>query len=220
MLEIDIKRTMLTTDGEKELHLKTTISSGKLLCFFGKSGAGKTTILRMLAGLIQPSEGAIRFDEQVWYDSKLKVNAKPQARNIGYMFQDYALFPNMSVEENIRFGQLNPNQAEVEKLLELFDLTKLREQKPIRLSGGQKQRCALARALARKPKLLLLDEPLSSLDFEMRQSLQQEIMKAHQMMGVTTIMISHDKDEIKRMADYVILIKKGVCEMVEISDFV
>lgn len=220
MLEIDIKRTMLTTDGEKELHLKSSIPSGKLLCFFGKSGAGKTTILRMLAGLIQPSEGTIRFGDQLWYDSKQKVNAKPQARDIGYMFQDYALFPNMTVEENIRFGQLSPNQVEVDKLLELFDLTKLRNQKPIRLSGGQKQRCALARALARKPKLLLLDEPLSSLDYEMRQSLQQEIMKAHQLMGVTTIMISHDKDEIKRMADYVIMIKKGVCEMIEIGDFV
>lgn len=219
MLEIDVKRMMLTTDGERELQLKAAIPSGKLVCFFGKSGAGKTTTLRMLAGLIEPLEGTIRFDNEVWYDSKQKIKAKPQARDIGYMFQDYALFPNMSVEKNIRYGQLVENQEEVEKLLTMFDLTKLRNQKPLRLSGGQKQRCALARALARKPKLLLLDEPLSSLDSEMRVALQNEIMKAHQLMGVTTIMISHDRDEIKKMADYVITIKKGVCEMIEVGEF-
>jgi len=219
MLTIDVKRTMLTTDGERELHLKAEIPSGKLICFFGKSGAGKTTILRMLAGLIEPLEGVIRFNDGIWYDSKKKIQVKPQARDIGYMFQDYALFPNMSVESNIRYGQVEVDLDEVEALLKLFDLTKLRHQKPLRLSGGQKQRCALARALARKPKLLLLDEPLSSLDSEMRVSLQEEILKAHQLMGVTTIMISHDREEIKKMADFVITIKKGVCEMIEVGEF-
>ena len=219
MLQIDVKRKMLTSDGERELHVKADIPEGKLLCLFGKSGAGKTTLLRMLAGLIKPQGGSIRFGTNLWYDASAKIQLKPQARDIGYMFQDYALFPNMTVEENIRFGQITPNQEEVERLMELFDLSKLRQQKPLRLSGGQKQRCALARALARKPKLLLLDEPLSSLDSEMRISLQNEILKAHQLMDVTTIMISHDREEIKKMADYVITINKGVCEMIEVGEF-
>ncbi len=219
MLSIDIKRTMLTTDGEKQLQLNVDIPTGKLVCIFGKSGAGKTTTLRMLAGLLEPEEGSIRYQEDVWFDSAKKIKTKPQARDIGYMFQDYALFPNMTVEGNIRFGQTEENQEEVEKLLNMFDLTKLRKQKPLRLSGGQKQRCALARALARKPKLLLLDEPLSSLDAEMRVSLQEEILKAHKHMNVTTIMISHDREEIKKMADYVITVKKGVCELLEVEDF-
>ncbi len=219
MLSIDVKRTMLTTDGERQLHLNVDIPVGKLVCIFGKSGAGKTTTLRMLAGLIEPEEGSIRYENNVWFDSKKKIRSKPQARDIGYMFQDYALFPNMTVEGNIRFGQVEPNQEEVERLLTMFDLTKLRNQKPLRLSGGQKQRCALARALARKPKLLLLDEPLSSLDAEMRISLQEEILKAHKHMNVTTIMISHDREEIKKMADYVITLKKGECELLEVVNF-
>lgn len=219
MLSIDVKRKMLTTDGEKLLHLNTEIECGKLICINGKSGAGKTTLLRMLAGLIKPNEGCIKFDDKVWFDSKKNILERPQTRDIGYMFQDYALFPNMTVEENIIYGQVKENLEEVEKLLTLFDLTKLRKQKPMLLSGGQKQRCALARALARKPKLLLLDEPLSSLDEEMRESLQNEILKVHQLMGITTILISHDRNEIKKMADYVITVKKGVCELIEVGDF-
>jgi molybdate transport system ATP-binding protein len=213
MLAIDIQRKMLTTDGEKTLRLNVEIPNRQLVCLFGKSGAGKTTTLRILAGLIKPDAGTIRFDGNVWFSSEQRINAKPQARDIGYMFQDYALFPNMTVEQNIRYGQLAKNQSEVENLLSLFDLTALRRQKPLRLSGGQKQRCALARALARKPKLLLLDEPLSSLDEEMRLALQEEILKAHRLLGVTTLMISHDPTEINRMADFVITVKKGECVM-------
>jgi len=219
MLKLDVRRKMLTTDGEKILTINTEIPNGKLVCFFGKSGAGKTTMMRMISGLLEPMEGSISFNDIVWFDSKKKLFTKPQQRNIGYMFQDYALFPNMTVEGNIRYGQTIRNEDEVEYLLQLFDLTKLRKQKPTRLSGGQKQRCALARALARKPKLLLLDEPLSSLDYEMRISLQEEILKAHQLMGVTTLMVSHDKEEIRKMADLVITIQKGVCNTIGINDF-
>ncbi|MDR0732492.1 MAG: ATP-binding cassette domain-containing protein [Dysgonamonadaceae bacterium] len=213
MLTIDIQRKMLTADGEKTLRLNVEILDRQLVCLFGKSGAGKTTALRMLAGLTKPDAGIIRFDDKLWFSSAQKINVCPQARDVGYMFQDYALFPNMTVEQNIRYGQLIQNQSEVENLLTLFDLVQLRRQKPLRLSGGQKQRCALARALARKPKLLLLDEPLSSLDEEMRFALQDEILKAHRHLGVTTLMISHDRTEIDRMADFVISIVKGECEV-------
>jgi molybdate transport system ATP-binding protein len=219
MLKLNIKRKMLTTDGVKILNLNADIPEGKLICLSGKSGAGKTTILRMVAGLIFPEEGSIHFGEEVWYDKKQKKYLTPQKRNIGYMFQDFALFPNMTVEQNIRFGQTKENMEEVDKLLSMFDLLKLRKQKPQHLSGGQKQRCALARALARKPKLLLLDEPLSSLDYEMRESLQEEILKVHNMLGVTTMMVSHDRDEIQKMADYVLKLNKGECELLDANVF-
>lgn len=218
MLKINIKRKMLTTDGAKILNLNTEIPEGKLICLFGKSGAGKTTILRMLAGLSMPEDGSICCGEDVWFDKQKRLHASPQKRNIGYMFQDYALFPNMTVEQNIRYGQTVENKKEVDRLLDMFDLGELRKQKPQRLSGGQKQRCALARALARKPQLLLLDEPLSSLDYEMRESLQNEIVRVHKMLGVTTMMVSHDREEIQKMADFVLKINKGDCELVGVEN--
>jgi molybdate transport system ATP-binding protein len=126
------------------------------------------------------------------------------------MFQDFALFPNMTVEQNIRFAQPEKNEASVNELLGIFGLTEFRSRKPGSLSGGQKQRVALARALARKPQLLLLDEPLSALDAEMRNTLQDEIAKAHQLLGVTTLMVSHDLNEVFRLATQVICLEKGM----------
>ena len=125
------------------------------------------------------------------------------------MFQDYALFPNMTVEQNIQFAQPERNQSAVDELLTLFGLSEFRKRKPAGLSGGQKQRVALARALARKPQLMLLDEPLSALDAEMRVALQDEIAQAHQLLGVTTIMVSHDLNEVFRLATQVICIENG-----------
>jgi molybdate transport system ATP-binding protein len=209
MLEIDVKRKMLTSEGVHTLHIKENIDTHELLCVFGKSGAGKTTLLRMIAGLTQPEEGYIAFNGTTWFDSKNKINVPPQKRNIGYMFQNYALFPNMNVEKNIIFGQKERNQDEIENLLNIFDLQTLRKQKPNKLSGGQKQRVALARALASHPSILLLDEPLSALDMEMRMSLQQEINKAHEISNVLTILVTHDVDEVFALAHKVLLIEKG-----------
>jgi molybdate transport system ATP-binding protein len=176
---------------------------------FGQSGAGKTTLLRILAGLVTPDNGLIQFGEMVWYDSEKLINLPPQQRNISFMFQDYALFPNMTVEQNIRFAQPEKDEPEVQKLLGIFGLKELAKRKPTGLSGGQKQRVALARALARKPQLLLLDEPLSALDAEMRNTLQDEIVKAHQMTSITTIIVSHDLNEVFRMATNVLCIENG-----------
>jgi len=125
------------------------------------------------------------------------------------MFQDYALFPNMTVEQNIRFAQSDKNDAEIDHLLQMFGITEFRKRKPNGLSGGQKQRVALARALARKPQLLLLDEPLSALDAEMRIALQDEILKAHELLGVTTMLVSHDLNEVFRLASLVLCIENG-----------
>ena len=145
-LFISIQHAMHTSDGNKMLEVNTQIMPHELLCLFGHSGAGKTTILRILAGLTKPDKGRIVFGNTVWFDSEKKINLPPQQRNVGFMFQDYALFPNMSIEKNIRFAQKEKDEAEVEKLLNLFDLTELRHRKPGQLSGGQKQRVALARA--------------------------------------------------------------------------
>ena len=209
MLKIDIEREMLTSEGKNLLKVDLEIAENELLCLFGHSGAGKTTLLRILAGLFNPDRGFISFNGQVWYDSAKKINLSPQQRNVGYMFQDYALFPNMTVRKNIEFAQRTRNAEEVDTLLSHFGLEALQKQYPAKLSGGQKQRVALARALAAKPNLLLLDEPLSALDYEMRLNLQEEILKAHELLNSVTLLVSHDKDEVRKLATSVILLRNG-----------
>lgn len=206
---IDVEKRMLTANGPMNLVIQATIPAGELVALFGESGAGKTTLLRILAGLVIPDKGLIRFGNTVWFDSAKQINIVPQQRNISLMFQDYALFPNMTVEQNIQFAQPEKNQSALNELLEMFGLSEFRKRKPNGLSGGQKQRVALARALARKPQLLLLDEPLSALDAEMRATLQDEIAQAHQLLGVTTIMVSHDLNEVFRLASQVLCIENG-----------
>ncbi len=209
VLSIHIEREMLTSEGKNLLKVDLEIAENELLCLFGHSGAGKTTLLRILAGLFNPDSGFISFNGQVWYDSAKKINLSPQQRNVGYMFQDYALFPNMTVRKNIEFAQKTRNAEEVDTLLSHFGLEALQKQYPAKLSGGQKQRVALARALAAKPNLLLLDEPLSALDYEMRLNLQEEILKAHELLNSVTLLVSHDKDEVRKLATTVILLRNG-----------
>ncbi len=209
MLKINIEREMLTAVGKTLLKVNAEVAEKELLCLFGHSGSGKTTLMRILAGLNKPDRGYVEFNGQVWFDSAKKINLPAQERNVGYMFQDYALFPNMTVRKNIEFGQKIKNAEEVEKLLTLFELETLQKQHPQKLSGGQKQRVALARALAAKPQLLLLDEPLSALDFEMRINLQDEIIKAHEMLNSVTLLVSHDIKEVEKLASSVILLRNG-----------
>ena len=209
MLKIDIQREMLTSEGKTELRVCTEIQDNELMCLFGHSGAGKTTLLRILAGLTKPDKGRIVFNDTVWFDADMNINVPPQQRNVGYMFQDYALFPNMTVEKNISFAQKEKNKDEVGKLMKLFDLEVLKNQHPAKLSGGQKQRVGLARALAAKPNVLLLDEPLSALDFDLRLSLQNEIRKAHDLLNTVTVMVSHDLQEVFHLASSVIMLKNG-----------
>ena len=208
-LSINIQREMLTSEGKTNLEIDTVISDNELLCLFGHSGAGKTTLLRILAGLTKPDKGRIVFNDTVWFDSEKKINIPPQQRNVGYMFQDYALFPNMTVEKNISFAQKEKNKDDVDKIMDLFDLETLKNQHPAKLSGGQKQRVALARALAAKPNVLLLDEPLSALDFDMRLALQHEIRKAHNLLNTLTVMVSHHLQEVFHLASSVIMLKNG-----------
>jgi molybdate transport system ATP-binding protein len=210
LIEIDIEKMMVTVNGPVNLAVRTVVREGELVAIFGSSGAGKTTLLRILAGLIKPDRGLVKIGDSVLFDSEKQINISPQNRNISLMFQDYALFPNMTVEQNIQFAQPVRNSKAVDELLSVFGLAEFRKRKPNGLSGGQKQRVALARALARKPQLLLLDEPLSALDAEMRTKLQDEIAQAHLLSGATTLLVSHDLNEVFRLASQVVCIENGV----------
>jgi molybdate transport system ATP-binding protein len=206
---IDIKKKILSANGEMTLDINTILQMGELTTLFGKSGAGKTTLLRIIAGLVKPDSGKILVKGQTWFDSDKRINLPPQQRGIGFMFQDYALFPNMTVEENIAFAQKEKNKDQITNLINSFGLSEFRKRKPSGLSGGQKQRVALARALAHNPKLLLLDEPLSALDASMRNSLQNEIANANQIFGATILLVSHDMTEVFRLSNHVVCIDNG-----------
>ncbi|WP_254454475.1 sulfate/molybdate ABC transporter ATP-binding protein [Flavobacterium sp. M31R6] len=199
-----------TADGELPLDVSFTIEEGQFLAIYGNSGAGKTTLLRILAGLTQADKTQIKAANEIWDDSQNKMHLSVQKRSIGFVFQDYALFPNLTVKENLEFAlQKNDNTQIVSELIELMELQSLQNSKPQNLSGGQKQRVALARAIVRKPKILLLDEPLSALDDEMRFKLQDYILKIHQKYQLTTLMITHSIPEIFKLSDKVIILDKG-----------
>lgn len=212
VIYINVEKMMLTANGKLNLAVNTEIKTGELIALYGSSGAGKTTLLRILAGLVNPDKGIVKFGNTIWFDSEKRINVVPQNRNIGLMFQDYALFPNMTVEQNIQFAQSAKNNKTVGELLSIFGLSAFRKHKPNGLSGGQKQRVALARALSRKPQLLLLDEPLSALDAGMRSALQNEIAQAHHLLGTTTIMVSHDLNEVFRLASHVLCVENGLIQ--------
>jgi len=166
--------------------------------------------MRMIAGLEKPDSGSIEVDGEIWFDSSKKINLTPQKRSIGFVFQDYALFPTMSVRENLLFAADNTQQrSDVDKLIQLVELSQLRDRLPSSLSGGQKQRVALARALVRRPKILLLDEPLSALDPVMRQKLQDELSLIHEQLGVTTLLVSHDIAETVKLSDRLAQVEAG-----------
>lgn len=192
------------------LDLDIQIHKGDFVTIYGKSGAGKTSTFRILAGLMNPDSGKIVVDDTVWVDTAKNIDLSPQKRSMGLVFQDYALFPNMTVRENLNYAlRKDADKAIVDDLLELVELMGLQDRRPETLSGGQRQRVALARALVQQPRVLLLDEPLSALDIEMRQKLQEYILKVHKEFHLTTIMISHDISEIVRMTDQVIQLEEG-----------
>ncbi|MGV3504958.1 MAG: ABC transporter ATP-binding protein [Adhaeribacter sp.] len=205
-----MRKSLLMADGPRDLALDLQLEPGSFNTLYGASGAGKTTVLRMLAGLVQPDEGLIEVNGAIWLDTSRKINLPPQQRKTGFVFQDYALFPNLTVRENLAYGLPGKgNQEVIAELLALASLQALADRRPATLSGGQQQRVALVRALARRPQVLLLDEPLSALDLEMRQTLQGEIHRLHRAFGTTTLMVSHHMSEIYRLSDHLLWLEQG-----------
>jgi len=213
MIEVDIRKKLFSAQGEFILDLQLNIEQGEFISLFGQSGAGKTTLLRCLAGLEKPDSGYIKVNAESWFDSKAGTMLRAQYRHAGYMFQDYALFPNMTVRGNLEFA-LRPgaDKKRVAELIEMMGLGELQQRKPGTLSGGQKQRVALARALAAEPRLLLLDEPFSALDHETRVRLQDEVMRLQRHFGLTTVMVSHDVGEVYKLSQRVMVIEQGKIE--------
>jgi molybdate transport system ATP-binding protein len=185
----------------------------ELAVLFGFSGAGKSMTLQMIAGLMKPDQGTIRSGGQVLFDSRTGIDVRPQDRSIGYVFQDLALFPHMTVRGNILFGANGIGKKErrlrTEEMIEIFHLEGLPEKKPAEISGGQRQRVALARALIRRPMLLLLDEPFSALDHPLRLEMHQYLTGAARNYKIPVIMVTHDLNEAFKLGDKIIVYSQG-----------
>ncbi|MCF2486632.1 sulfate/molybdate ABC transporter ATP-binding protein [Dyadobacter sp. CY347] len=210
LLEVHIKHTLQTVQGKMPMEIELSLPKGQILAITGPSGAGKTTLLRQIAGLLTPENGKIAFGSEVWFASAEQKMMSPQLRKIGFVFQDYALFPHLTVEENLLFGLKKGREKNiVGELLKATELSNLANRKPNQLSGGQQQRVALARAMVRKPALMLLDEPFAALDYDMRYHLQDMLLKFHRQHQLTMIIVTHDIGEIFRLADQVAIIENG-----------
>ena len=204
MITCQIQKPLHGAQGEMQLDVNFSLQEGEFIALSGASGSGKTTLLRVLAGL-EVAQGNITLNDVEWLGKNKSLPV--QKREIGFVFQDYALFENMSVEKNLLF--VSKDKALAKKLLQMTELYELKERYPSTLSGGQKQRVSICRALMKKPKLLLLDEPLSALDVKMRHKLQNELLNLHQEFQITTIIVSHDPKEIHHLASRVLVLEHG-----------
>lgn len=211
MLEIDIEKRLRDYD----LLLKLPVESGQTLMLVGDNGCGKTTLLNLIAGLDSPDRGRIALEGRALYDSELGIDVPPENRGIGYVFQSYALFPHMSVYDNIAFGLRARKMpaAEIDILLkehlEKAGLWEIRRARAADVSGGQKQRVALARALIIEPRLLLLDEPLSALDIRKQEAMRREFRETIRACGVPCIIVTHDLRDVACMGDQACLMERG-----------
>lgn len=204
MIEIKINKPLHGSNGTMNLDIDLNINKGEFVALSGLSGSGKTTLLRILAGL-ENATGTLKIDNEYWLNEKYSKDS--QKRDIGFVFQDYALFPNFTVLQNLLYVKKDKELAKY--LLDMTDMYELKDRYPNSLSGGQKQRVSLCRALMNKPKLLLMDEPLSALDPQMRTKLQNEILTLHKEFNTTTIMVSHDPSEMYRLTSRVLVLDYG-----------
>ena len=202
MIDIKVEKKLHGAQGTMNLNIDLHIKEGEFVALGGTSGSGKTTLLRILAGL-EEANATIKVHNKIWQDKSTRLAV--QKREIGFVFQDYALFDNMSVEKNLLF--VNNDKELAQHLLTITDLYELKSRYPNTLSGGQKQRVSICRALMKRPKILLLDEPLSALDMGMRVKLQNELLALHKEFKTTTIMVSHDPSEIYKLASRVIILE-------------
>ena len=216
VLELNIQKKLTSANHSFQLDVEISTSS-KRIAIFGPSGAGKTMILKSIAGLIIPDTGHIRLAQDTLYDSSSNINLIPQQRHLAYLSQDFNLFPHLTVSQNILFplkkGIFNPRKkeqaAEATHWLEKLELTDLIELYPAQLSGGQQQRVALARALVTNPKALLLDEPFSALDITLRKKIRLDISDLQEQLDIPIILISHDKKDIDILGDDIFKIEQG-----------
>ncbi len=213
---VDIKKRLWS--GRRVFHLEVAFASGKdIVVLFGPSGVGKSLTLQTIAGLTTPDEGRIVVGERILFDSHRKIRVPSRHRNIGYVFQDYALFPHLTVARNVSFGLKQGwpwylprgERLRLEEALEIFVLSPLKYSLPRDLSGGQRQRVALARALIRRPSLLLLDEPFSSLDALLRVKMRQELLKIKERFSIPVILITHDPEDVAALAETVVVYEHG-----------
>ncbi len=179
----------------------------KLLVMIGPSGGGKTSIIRMIAGLDRPDSGLITFHNNVWFDSTRRINEKIQKRRLGYVFQDYALFPHLSLYDNAAFAA--EDKREVDELFDLFKISHLKKRMPAMVSGGERQRCAICQAMARRPQILLLDEPFSALDAMTRRVLREELKNLKGRFAFPVIYVTHDVNEALYLADELLPVVQG-----------
>ncbi|NNM67444.1 MAG: ATP-binding cassette domain-containing protein [Spirochaetales bacterium] len=198
-----------------ELEVEFALRNGIFLGISGPSGAGKSTLLRLLAGLVIPDSGFIRQGDHFWYNSSKKLHLPPQKRPLGFVFQDHALFPHWTARENLLYALPDPQRAD--ELLALTRMEAQAAQYPHELSGGQKQRIALARALMRKPELILLDEPFSALDEDLRVNLGTELARILKETGVTAVLVTHSRAEIESYCDETLNLASG--RLVETETF-
>jgi molybdate transport system ATP-binding protein len=221
LIRVDIEKT-LSSHGRRFVLKAAFASQEGFVVLFGPSGAGKTLTLQSIAGLLTPDSGSIVLGGSVLFDSKSGVDIRPRHRNIGYVFQDYALFPHLTVFENVGFGLRKrwpqplsrQHRLRVDELMDIFEITHLSASFPFDLSGGQRQRVALARALIRNPELLLLDEPFAALDTFLRRKLRAELLAIQGRFKVPVVMITHDPEDIKAFAETLVTYEAGrVCKV-------
>lgn len=202
-LELKIRKRLDHFDMDLELSCE----NGRMLVLIGPSGGGKTTLIRMLAGLSSPDKGRIVFHGESWFDSDKRINITPQKRRVGYVFQEYTLFPHLNIYDNAAFAAVEKN--EVDGLLRLLGIDHLRDRRPHLVSGGERQRCALCQSLARRPRMLLLDEPFSALDVVTRRGLREELKSMKKSMAFPVIYVTHDISEALFLADEILPIVEG-----------
>ena len=204
LLKVDIQKKLKEFDLDIDFEFKKGC-----LGILGPSGCGKSMTLKSIAGIVNPDEGLISLNDNIYFDSKQKINLKPQKRNVGYLFQNYALFPNMTVEENIAVGVPKEDDKTVSEMIKRFHLEGLEKRYPRQLSGGQQQRVALARIMAYGPDVILLDEPFSAMDAYLKEQLRMELVNSLKGFDGFSIMVTHNRDEAFQFCDELIVLDKG-----------
>ncbi len=214
--DVDIGKRVVAQGRVFDLAVRFAVTTDRL-ALFGPSGAGKSLTLRALAGLVRPDRGRIVINDRVWLDCDRRVDVPTRTRNVGYVFQDYALFPHRTVEQNVAAVHARwwpapftgRQRAEIDALLDAFAIADVRRSYPEQLSGGQRQRVALARALAAHPQLLLLDEPFAALDVALRMRLRADLIDVQRRFGIPMVLITHDSDDLAQCADAVVTLSEG-----------